>query len=83
MSSIELVMAVAVQEEWPLYHLDVTQAFVQAKVDTDVFMMFPEGCPEMTDAIVKLEKCIYGTKQASRQWSRLLCRTLLEDVGMM
>ena len=83
MSSIKLVMAVAVQEEWPLYHLDVTQAFVQAKVDTDVFMKLPEGCSEMTGSIVKLEKCIYGTKQASRQWSRLLCRTLLEDVGMV
>ena len=65
------------------YHLDVTQAFVQAKVDTDVFMKLPEGCSEMTDSMVKLEKYIYETKQASRQCSRLLCRTLLEDVGMV
>ena len=50
---------VAVQEEWPLYHLDVTQAFVQAKVDTDVFMKLPEGCSEMTGSIVKLETVSY------------------------
>ncbi|CAM9216223.1 unnamed protein product, partial [Sphacelaria rigidula] len=33
--------------------------------------------------IVKLEKSIYATKRASRQWSRLLCQAVLEDVGMM
>ncbi|CAM9116700.1 unnamed protein product, partial [Sphacelaria rigidula] len=36
MASIKLVMAVAVQEEWPLCHFDVT--FVEAKMDTDVRM---------------------------------------------
>ena len=83
MSSIKLVMAAAVQEDWPLYHLDVTQAFVQAKMDTDVFMQMPEGCKEMTGRVVKLEKSVYGIKQAGRQWSRLLCKTLVEDVGMI
>ncbi|CAM9916586.1 unnamed protein product [Sphacelaria rigidula] len=54
-ASTKLAVAVAVQEEWPLYHVDVTQAFLQAKMDT----------------------------QAGRQGSRLLCQTLLEDVGMV
>ncbi|CAM9682620.1 unnamed protein product, partial [Sphacelaria rigidula] len=83
MASIKLVMAVAVQEEWPLYHFDVTQAFVQAEMDTDVYMRLPEGCSVLTDVTVKLEKSIDGIKQAGRQWFRLLCINLLEDVGMM
>ncbi|CAM9597236.1 unnamed protein product, partial [Sphacelaria rigidula] len=83
MASIKLVMAVAVQEEWPLYHFDVTQAFVQAEMDTDVYMRLPQGCSVLVDVTVKLEKSIYGIKQAGRQWSRLLCETLLEDVGMV
>ncbi|CAM9837291.1 unnamed protein product [Sphacelaria rigidula] len=41
MASIKLVMAVTVQEERPLYHFDVTHAFVQAKMDTDVHMRLP------------------------------------------
>ncbi|CAM9893445.1 unnamed protein product, partial [Sphacelaria rigidula] len=83
MASIKLGMAVAVQEEWPLYHLDVTQTFVQAEMDTEVYMRLPEGCSVLTDVTVKLEKSIYGIKQVGRQWSRLLCQTLLEDVGMV
>ncbi|CAM9535640.1 unnamed protein product [Sphacelaria rigidula] len=83
MASIKLVVAVVVQEEWPLYHFDVTQAFVQAEIDTDEYMRLPEGCSVLTDVIVKLEKSFYGIKQAGRQWSRLLCQTFLEDVRMV
>ncbi|CAM9316399.1 unnamed protein product, partial [Sphacelaria rigidula] len=83
MASIKLVMAVAVQEEWPLHHFDVTQAFVQAEMDTDVYMRLREDCFVLTDVTVKMEKSIYGIKQAGRQWSRLLCQTLLEDIGGM
>ncbi|CAM9350184.1 unnamed protein product [Sphacelaria rigidula] len=63
MASIKLVMAVTVQEEWPLYNFDVTQAFVQAKMDTDVNMRLPEGCYVLIDMTVKLETSIYGIKQ--------------------
>ena len=35
-SSIKMALAIAVQNDWPLYHFDVKQAFVQAKLDTDV-----------------------------------------------
>ncbi|CAM9964020.1 unnamed protein product [Sphacelaria rigidula] len=52
-------------------------------MDTEVYMRLPEGCSVLTDVTVKLEKYIYGIKQASRQWSRFLCQTLLEDVGMV
>ncbi|CAN0007851.1 unnamed protein product, partial [Sphacelaria rigidula] len=83
MASIKLVMAVAVQEEWPLYHFDVTQTFVQAEMDIDVYMRLHEGCSVLTDVTVKLEKSIYGIKQAGRQWFCLLCQTLPEDVGMV
>ncbi|CAM9973872.1 unnamed protein product [Sphacelaria rigidula] len=60
-------MAVAVQEEWPLYHFDVTQTFVQAKMDTtNVYIRLPEGCYVLTDITVKLEKSIHGMKQGGR-----------------
>ncbi|CAM9835083.1 unnamed protein product, partial [Sphacelaria rigidula] len=83
MTSIKLVIAVAVQEERPLYHFDMTRAFFQAEMDTAVYMRLPEGCSVLTDVTVKPEKSIYGFKQADRQWSRLLCQNLLEDVGMV
>ncbi|CAM9459048.1 unnamed protein product [Sphacelaria rigidula] len=81
-TSIKLVMAVAVQREWPLYHLDVTQAFVRAKMDTNVFMKLPKGCGPLTGSTVRLEKSIYGVKRAGRQRSLLLSKPLMEDVKM-
>ena len=82
MSSIKLVMAVAVQEGWPLYHFDVEQHFVRAKMDTNVFMKLPNGCGTLTGDVVRLEKAIYGVKQSGRQWSLLLNKTLTEDAGI-
>ncbi|CAN0053474.1 unnamed protein product, partial [Sphacelaria rigidula] len=82
MTSIKLVIAVAVQRGWPLYHFDVIQAFLLAKMDTNVFMKLPEGCGPLTGSTVRLEKSIHGVKQAGRQWSLLLNKTLIEDVGM-
>ncbi|CAM9740698.1 unnamed protein product [Sphacelaria rigidula] len=82
MTSIKLVMAVAVQRGWPLYHFDVTQAFVRAKMDTSVFMELLEGCGNLTGGTVRLEKSIYGVTQVGRQCPLLLNKTLMEDVRM-
>ena len=51
--SIKVAFAIAVQNEWPLYHFDVKQAFVQAKLDTDVYIIkLPYGCGERTGKVV-------------------------------
>ena len=65
-SSIKVALAIAMQNDWPLYHFDVKQAFVQAKLDTDVYMKLPYGCGERTENVVKLDRALYGIKQAGR-----------------
>ena len=77
-----MALAIAVQNDWPLYHFDVKQAFVQAKLDTDVYMKLPCGCGERAGKIVKLERALYGIKQAERQWSAILCQPLEDEHGM-
>ena len=74
-SSIKVVLAIAVQNNWPLYHFDIKQAFAQAKLDTDVYMKLPNGCGERTGKVVKLDRALYEIKQAGRQWSAVLCQT--------
>ncbi|CAM9769820.1 unnamed protein product [Sphacelaria rigidula] len=49
---------------------------------TNVIMKLPEGCDPLTGSTVRLEKSIYGVKQAGRQWSLLLNKNLMEDVKM-
>ena len=49
-------------------HFDAEQAFLQSSLDDDVFMRLPPGCGEMSGKIVKLNRSLYGLKQASRPW---------------
>ena len=81
-SSIKVALAIAMQNDWPLYHFDVKQAFVQAKLDTDVHMKLPYDCGERTGNVVKLDHALYGIKFAGRQWSGVLCQTLADEHGM-
>ena len=80
--SIKVALAIAVQNDWLLYHFDVKQAFVWAKLDIGVYMKLPYGCGERTEKVVKLDRALYGIKQAGRQWSAVLCQTLVDERGM-
>ena len=53
----------------------------QAKLDTDVYMKLPYGCGERTGKVAKLDRALYGTRQAGRQWSTALCQTLADELG--
>lgn len=82
MSTIELVMTVAIQEGWPLHRFDVAQAFVRAKMDTNGFMKLPDEYDPLRGDTVRLERSMYGAKKVGRQWHLLLNNTLMEDAGM-
>ena len=50
-ASVKMVLAVANQLKYTTYHLDVQQAFTQAKLDCKVIMKLPvdvENCLEST-----------------------------------
>ena len=53
-------IAIAEQNDWLLYHFDVKQAFVEANLDTDVYMKLQYGCGERTGKGVKLDRALYG-----------------------
>ena len=45
-------------------HFDVDQAFVQSKLDKDVFLRLPKGYDSLSGTIVRLNKSLYGFNQA-------------------
>jgi hypothetical protein len=51
--------------------MDVKMAFLNGKLTGDVYMTQPEGFvdPKHAGKICKLQKSIYGLKQASRSWN--------------
>ena len=79
MATIRLVCALAAHYGLTLYSLDVTAAFLNGNLDEDVYMKQPEGFevggPEY---VCKLQKAIYGLKQAARQWNLKLHSVLIE-----
>ena len=51
--------------------MDVKTAFLNGHLSEDVYMVQPEGFvdPKYPNRVCKLNKSIYGLKQASRSWN--------------
>ena len=64
--------------DWDSRNLDVDQAFIQAELDTEVFLRRPPGCRETSGKVVLPNKALYGLKQSGRSWYKLLSSTLVE-----
>ena len=77
------ITAVAANElGLPVFHLHVSQAFVQAPLDEEIHMRLPPGCGKLSGKTVGLLKCQYGLKQTGREWHLLLVRWLVEMMRM-
>ena len=72
--SIRLLTAIACELGLDLCHFDAEQAFVQSKLDEDVYLRMPQGCGALSGKVVKLGRSLYGLKQASRTWHNHLVR---------
>ena len=77
-----MIAAIANEKGLPVFHLDVSQAVVQAPLEEEMYMRLPPGCGELSGKVVKLLKCQYGIKQAGREWHLLLVMWLVEKIGM-
>ena len=73
MKSIKLLLSIVSKLNLELKQIDFDTAFLNAQVEEDIYMKQPDGFHVgAPDVVCKLNKAIYGLKQASRQWNKLL-----------
>jgi hypothetical protein len=79
-ASLRAILALAAIENLVLYSVDISNAFLNGKLNEEVYMKQPEGFEQKTpDWVLRLWKSIYGLKQAGRVWHETLHKVL---VGM-
>ena len=64
-SSVRSLTAMACELDLDLRRFDIEQAFVQSDLEENVFMCLPQVCERLSGKIGRLNKSVYGLKQAS------------------
>ncbi|GJR67055.1 retrotransposon protein, putative, ty1-copia subclass [Tanacetum coccineum] len=69
--AIRILISIAAFYDYEIYQMDVKTAFLNGYIDKDIYMVQPEGFvdPKHPIKVCKLQRSIYGLKQASRSWN--------------
>uniref|UniRef100_A0A2N9HZ71 CCHC-type domain-containing protein n=2 Tax=Fagus sylvatica TaxID=28930 RepID=A0A2N9HZ71_FAGSY len=67
-TSVRSLLAIAVVHQWPLFQMDVKNAFLNGDLTEEVYMQAPPGYSDCPDKVCLLRRALYGLKQAPRAW---------------
>ncbi|GKF63696.1 retrotransposon protein, putative, ty1-copia subclass [Tanacetum coccineum] len=68
MDAIRILISIAAYYDYDIWQMDVKTSFLNGYLDEDIYMVQPEGFvhPNHPRKVCKLQRSIYGLKQASR-----------------
>lgn len=70
LDTIRMLLALAAQKGWKLYHLDVKSAFLNGYLQEEIYVEQPKGflVKGKEEKVYRLRKALYGLKQAPKAW---------------
>src|SRR6516165_4000835 len=76
--SIRIMLVIAAYHDYERWQIDMKTVFLNGNLVEDVYMTQPEGfiVPENANKVCKLQRSIYGLKQAFRSWNQRFDETV-------
>ena len=84
LKSVRIMLAIAAFFDYEIWQMNVKTAFLNGHIEEELYMMQPKGFvdPKDADKVCKLQRSIYGMKQASRSWN-LRFDKVIKDFGFV
>src|SRR5215204_2957790 len=84
LKSVRILLAIAAFFDYEIWQMDVKTAFLNGDIEEELYMVQPKGFvdPKNADKVSKLQRSIYGLKQASRSWNRRFDK-VIKDFGFI
>ena len=82
--TLRALLTIAAAKDMDLVHWDVSTAFLNARLEEDIFCKIPDGFPNAgsNTHCWKLNRALYGLKQAPAAWHREFKQTL-KSIGFV
>ena len=83
MTSVRILVSLAVTYHWPLNQLDIKNVFLNGILDEKVYMKQLRGFVAQGECanVCRLKKSLYGLKQSSRAWFKRFA-SVIQEFGL-
>lgn len=83
-NTLRILLTIAGYKQMMVHHVDVKSAYLNGQLKEEIYMYQPKGfvVPGKEHLVCKLQRSLYGLKQAARVWNETIHALLLE-LGFM
>lgn len=76
-TTLRILLSVAGMNDYHIKHFDIKTAFLYGEIEEEIYMKQPPGYAS-NRMVCKLNKSLYGLKQAARAWNKVFHEALTE-----